>query len=99
MHNNTWVSFVPNMIIMKIEYTIPGKTSLLEFALFVKFVVSRKQRQIGLFSLFLVVQSAPKVLPQVAKHCIESSKFCDRASLNIFFSFIWIFNIQYPVCL
>ena len=35
------------MISMKIEYTIPGKTSLLEFALFIKFVVSHKRRQIG----------------------------------------------------
>ena len=29
---------------MKIEYTIPG--SLLEFALFIKFIISHKQRQI-----------------------------------------------------
>ena len=36
MHNNMWVFFIPIMIIMKIEYTIPGKTSLLKFDLFLK---------------------------------------------------------------
>ena len=46
MHNNMWVFFVPIMIIMKIEYTIPGETSLLEFALFIKFIISHKGRQI-----------------------------------------------------
>ena len=54
------------MIIMKIECTIPGKTSLPEFALFIKFVISHKRRQIYLydfFSLFLGVQSAPEVGP------------------------------------
>ena len=35
------------MIIMKIECTIPGETSLLEFAPFIKFIISHKQRQIG----------------------------------------------------
>ena len=44
MRNNMWVSFIPIMIIMKIEYTIPGKTSLLEFALFIKFIISHKRR-------------------------------------------------------
>ena len=39
MHNNTWIFFVPIMIIMKIKCTIPGETSLLEFALFVKFII------------------------------------------------------------
>ena len=66
MHNN--VFFVSIMIIMKIEYTIPGKTSSLEIALFIKFIMSRKRRQTGhmfawLFSLFLSVQSAPEVGP------------------------------------
>ena len=46
MRNNMWVSFIPIMIIMKIEYTIPGKTSLLEFALFIKFIMFQR-RQIG----------------------------------------------------
>ena len=46
MHNNVWVFFVPIMITMKIEYTIPGKISSLEFALFVKFIVSHKRRRI-----------------------------------------------------
>ena len=46
MHNNTWVFFVPIVIIMKIECTIPDKTGLLEFALFIKFVTSHKRRQI-----------------------------------------------------
>ena len=46
-HNNTWVFFIPIMIIMKIEYTIPGQTSLLEFALFIKFIISHERRQIG----------------------------------------------------
>ena len=57
------------MIIMKIEYTIPGKTSSLEFALVIKFIISHKRRQIGhiylydSFSLLLGVQSAPEVGP------------------------------------
>ena len=46
MHDNVWVFFIPLMIIMKIEYTIPGKTRLLEFALFIKFIISHKRRQI-----------------------------------------------------
>ena len=67
MHSNTWVFFIPIMIIMEIEYTIPGKTSLLEFALFIKFIVSHKRRQIGRifiwlsFHYFWGVQSAPEV--------------------------------------
>ena len=36
MHNDTWVFFIPIIIIMKIERIIPDKTSLLEFALFYK---------------------------------------------------------------
>ena len=40
IRNNTWVFFIPIMIIMKIEYTIPDKTNLLEFALFIKFIIS-----------------------------------------------------------
>ena len=47
MRNNTWVIFSPIVIIMKIECTVPGKTSLLEFALFTKFVTSHKRRQMG----------------------------------------------------
>ena len=49
------------MIILKIEYTIYH--SLIEFALFIKFIVSHKRRRIGrvftwlFFSLFLGVQS------------------------------------------
>ena len=58
------------MIIMKTEYTTPGK-SLLEFTLFIKFIISHKRRQIELTdriymtfsSLFLGVQSAPEVGP------------------------------------
>ena len=61
------VFFIPVMIIMKIECTIPGKTSLLEFALFIKFIISHKRRQdtylYDFFSLFLGVQSAPEVGP------------------------------------
>ena len=56
MHNNVWVSLIPIMIIMKIEYTIPGKTSLLEFALFINSLYD-------FFSLILGVQSASKVGP------------------------------------
>ena len=52
---------------MKIECTIPGKTSLLEIAMFIKVIVSHKRRQIGrmfiFFSLFLGVQSALEVGP------------------------------------
>ena len=44
MHNNTWVYFISLMIIMKIECTIPGKTSLLEFAPFIKFIISHKTK-------------------------------------------------------
>ena len=44
MHNNMWVFFIPIMIIMKIEYTIPVKTSLLEFVLLIKFVISKTDR-------------------------------------------------------
>ena len=47
------------MIIMKIVYTIPGKISLLEFVLFIKFVVS--YIYMTFFSLFLRVQSAVEV--------------------------------------
>ena len=53
MHNNMWVFFVPIMIIMKIKCTIPGKTILLEFALFIKFIVSHKRRQIGHIFIWL----------------------------------------------
>ena len=55
MYDNVWVFFIPIMIIMKIEYTIPGKTSLLKFALFIKFVTSHKRRHIfiWLFSIIL----------------------------------------------
>ena len=53
MQSNTWVFFIPIMIIMKIEYTIPGKSSLLEFALFIKFITSHKRRQIGLIFIWL----------------------------------------------
>ena len=42
-----WAIFVPIVIITKIERTIPGKTGLSEFALFIRFVTSRKQRRIG----------------------------------------------------
>ena len=63
------LSSFPIMIIMKIEYTIPGETSLLEFALFIKFIISRKRRQTGhifirlFFPLFLGVQSVLEVGP------------------------------------
>ena len=69
MHNNVWIFFIPIMIIMKIEYTIPGKTSLLEFTMLIKFIISDKRRRIGhiylydFFSLFLGIQSAPEVGP------------------------------------
>ena len=64
MHNNTWVLFILITIIVKIEYIIPGKTSLLEFALFIKFIVSHKRRQIEhVFILLFGVQSAPEVGP------------------------------------
>ena len=56
-----WVFFIPIVTIMKIEYTIPGKTSLLEFALFIKFIVSH--RQIGHIFIFLGVQLALEMGP------------------------------------
>ncbi|KAF3428186.1 hypothetical protein E2986_11502 [Frieseomelitta varia] len=34
-----WVFFIPIMIIMKIEYIMPGKTSFIKFALFIKFII------------------------------------------------------------
>ena len=40
MYSNMWIFFISIMIIMKIEYTIPDKTNLLEFALFIKFIIS-----------------------------------------------------------
>ena len=69
MHNNVWIFSIPIMVIMKIEYTIPDETSLLEFALFIKFIISHKRRQTNRtyiyiydsFSLLLGVQSAPEV--------------------------------------
>ena len=53
MHNNMWVSFIPIMIIVKIEYTIPGKTSSLEFALFIKFIIFHKPRPTGHIFIWL----------------------------------------------
>ena len=79
MHNHTWVFFIPIMIIMKIECTIPGKTSLLEFALFIKFIISHKRRQIGhvfiwLFSIiFRRTISSRNGSPQVTKHPVYTS--------------------------
>ena len=68
----TWVFFIPIMIIMKIECTIPGKASLLEFALSIKFIVSHKRRQIGhvfiWFSFRYFYNHLPKWVPQVTKH-------------------------------
>ena len=55
MRNNTWVFFSPIVIIMKIECTVPGETSLLEFALFVKFVASHERRQIYLYDFFFII--------------------------------------------
>ena len=57
MHNNMWVFSISIMIIMEIECNIPGKTSLLEFALFIKFIIYHKQRQIGhiFIWLFLII--------------------------------------------
>ncbi|KAF3420356.1 hypothetical protein E2986_12560 [Frieseomelitta varia] len=34
MHNNVWIFFIPIMIIMKIEYTIPDKTSFIKFTVY-----------------------------------------------------------------
>ena len=36
MQNNTWVFFILIMIIMKTEYTIPGKTSFITIAVYGK---------------------------------------------------------------
>ena len=36
-----------DMIILKIEYTIPGKTSSLKFAPFIELIISQKRRQMG----------------------------------------------------
>ena len=44
MRNNMWVFFIPIMIIMKIDYTIPGKTSLLDFSLFIKLYLINEDR-------------------------------------------------------
>ena len=49
MHNNMWVFFIP---IMKIEYTIPGKTSLLEFVLFIKFINEGRQDLYYIYMIF-----------------------------------------------
>ena len=53
MHNNMWIFFIPIMIILKIERTIPDKTSLPEFALFIKFITYHKRRQIGHIFMWL----------------------------------------------
>ena len=67
MHNNMWVFFIPIMIIMKIEYTIAGKTGSLEFALFIKLYLVNEDRQdiysYDFFPLLLGVQSAAEVGP------------------------------------
>ena len=54
MHNNMLVFFIPIMIIMKIEYTIPGRTGLLEFALFIKFIISHERRHMFTWLFFII---------------------------------------------
>ena len=67
------------MIIMKIEYTIPG--SLLEFALFIKFIISHKQRQIEhmfiwlFFIIFRCTISSRSGSRQVTKHPVYIHHF------------------------
>ena len=78
MRNNMWA--FPIMIIMKIEYTISGKTSLPEFALFIKFIISYKQRQMGhifIWLFFIIFRRiiSSKWVPQVTKHPVY---LCDN---------------------
>ena len=64
------------MITMKVEYTIPGKTSLPEFALIIKFVISHKQRQIGhiFIWLFFIIFRRIIFRPQATKHPVHTQQ-------------------------
>ena len=92
MHSNMWVFFIPIMIIMKIEYTIVGKTSLLEFALFIKFITSHKRRQIGhifTWHFFIIIRrtissrSGSHRLPNTLYIPIVVDLFTDNCQFNI----------------
>ena len=74
MHSNM---FSPSQLWLLWKLNIPGKTSLLEFALFIKFIASHKRIQIDNITYIYVTFShyfwaynnqLPKWVPQVTKH-------------------------------
>ena len=90
------------MIIMKTKYTIPDETSLLEFALFTKFIIFNKQRQIGhIFIRLSFIIFRPTISCRSESHKLRNTLYKGRKELSnsvkfssvvvIFYSFLFFF--------
>ena len=97
------------MIVMKIECTIPGKPSLLEFSLFIKFIISHKRRQIGhiFIRLFLIIfrRTIPKLRtnPKLNFQIIDTTPWIFHVyrvfiSYYVFMYFYIILHITCTLC-